>query len=404
MIALFMNVAFTEAELAQLRQDTPGCAERIHLNNAGASLMPSPVINAMHEHIDLEVSMGGYEAAAFRSAAIDDFYVKAAELMATKATNIAFTTSATDSFIRALSSVPFQKGDVILTTNEDYNSNHIQFLSLKKRFGVKVERVASEEIGGVNLDDLDRKLHQLKPRLLAVTHIPTNSGLVQPVKDIAKVVSGHDTIYLLDACQAAGQLQIDAHALGCDFLSTTFRKFLRGPRGAGFLYVSDRMLQQNSEPLFIDMRGAEWTEVDQYVTRADAKRFETWEVSYATLLGSRASLQYALMVGMAGVEQRVKYLSSRLRTLLSQVPMIRVLDKGPELAGLVTFFIKDCDPEKLKKELQQRGINISISHRSNALIDFDAKQVPWALRASPHYYNTEQDLDTFVTTLKSLLT
>jgi selenocysteine lyase/cysteine desulfurase len=399
-----MNASFQEAEIAQLRLETPGCAERIHLNNAGASLMPLPVINAMHEHIDLEVRMGGYEAAAFKSTAVENFYAKAAELINAQAINIAYTTSATDAFIRALSSVPFQKGDVILTTNEDYNSNQIQFLSLKKRFGVKVERVASEDTGGLNLNDLDDKLHQLKPRLLAVTHIPTNSGLVQPVQEIGKIVAAHDTIYLLDACQAAGQLQLDVQTLRCDFMSTTFRKFLRGPRGAGFLYVSDKILQQNLEPLFIDMRGADWTEVDQYTVRSDAKRFETWEVSYAALLGSSASLQYALNVGSSRIEQRVKYLSSRLRTLLHQVPKAQVLDRGPVLAGLVTFFIAGHDPEKLKKELQQRGINLSASYRANALIDFDAKKVPWALRASPHYYNTELELETFVATMQSLLT
>jgi selenocysteine lyase/cysteine desulfurase len=242
--------------------------------------MPDVVTRAIQEHIDLESRIGGYEAAAQRSEDIAQFYVQAARLLNCKPSNIAFTASATDSFTRALSSITFQAGDVILIDNDNFISNQIQFLSCQKRFGVRLERVRNIDVGGIDIVDLAEKLDRLNPRLLAIAHIPTNSGLVQPVKAIGAIWSQYAEAregrswYILDACQAIGQLKIDVRELHCDFLSATNRKFLRGPRGAGMLYVSDKALQNGLEPLFLDMRGADWVEKDSYQPRESAMRFE----------------------------------------------------------------------------------------------------------------------------------
>lgn len=398
-----MMKALTESEIVQLRADTPGCEHLIHFNNAGAALMPLAVINAMHEQVELESRMGGYEAAAAKADDVEDFYVQAAKLIGAKPENIAFAGSATDAYVKALSSITWRAGDTILTTNEDYASNQINFLSLQKHLGVKGHRVASEEEGGLNLIDLEDKMHRLKPRLLAITYVPTNSGLIQPVQQIADIVSRHNCVYLLDACQAVGHLQVDVQTLRCDFLSTTFRKFLRGPRGTGFLYASDKMLQQDAAPLYLDMRGATWTEADAYTLRTDARRFETWEFSYAGLLGSRAALRYATAIGMARIEARIVDLAKYMRAALRSLPRLTVLDRGPALGGIVTFHIPGIDPEQMRSALQQKGINVSVTYASSAVIDFNMKNAPWALRASPHYYNTEAEVNQFINTLSQLL-
>ncbi|HLZ89851.1 MAG TPA: aminotransferase class V-fold PLP-dependent enzyme, partial [Puia sp.] len=262
-----------QEEIARYRADTRGCNNVIHLNNAGAGLMPDGVTRALQEHLQLESEIGGYEAAAMRADAVAQFYVQAGKLLNCRPENIAFGCSATDAYTRALSSIPFRPGDIVLIANDDYISNQIQLLSCQKRLGIRLERIRNASIGGVDLQDLGEKLHRLRPRLLAITHIPTSSGLVQPVEAIADIyaryIAAHegDTWYLLDACQSAGQLKLDVEALKCDFLSVTARKFLRGPRGAGFLYISDKALQHGLEPLFLDMRGAEWVEKDVYRQR-----------------------------------------------------------------------------------------------------------------------------------------
>jgi selenocysteine lyase/cysteine desulfurase len=402
--------AFTTDEIATFRRETRGCAHVNHLNNAGASLMPDVVTQAVVDHLTLESVLGGYEAAAQAAADIRMFYDRMAALLRCKPANIAFTTNATDSYIRALSSIPFQEGDVILTDIDDYISNQIQFLSLRKRWDLRVEHIRNAAEGGVDLQDLAEKLDRLQPRLLAITHIPTNSGLMQPVEAIAAIyqqyrqTQGEKTWYILDACQSAGQVALDVQALGCDFLSATSRKFLRGPRGAGFLYVSDRSLSSGLEPLFIDMRGAKWTGKDSYEAREDATRFEDWEFAYALMLGTSAAIDYCLRVGVDRIRLRVDALSARMRLALAGIDRVTVLDKGAQRAGLVTFTVKGFPtPGFLVDEMRKRKINVVASYREFAVIDFGEKNVDWAIRASPHYFNTEEEVDVFIDTLKAII-
>lgn len=362
--------------------------------------MPDPVTQTILEHIRLEARIGGYEASALKAAEIKAFYTQAARLLNCKAANVAFTASATDSYTRALSSIPFRAGDVILTSNDDFISNQIQFLACSKRFGVRIERVRNAAAGGVDLDDLDHKLKTLRPRLLSITHIPTNSGLVQPVQQIGEIASRYETWYLLDACQSLGQMKLDVQALKCDFLSVTSRKFLRGPRGSGFLYISDKALQAKLEPLFIDMRGAEWVEKDSYIPREDATRFEDWEFAYALVQGTRVAIEYCLGLGEDRIWQRVKTLSDHMRGALASLDKVRVLDRGPEVGGLVTFTVEGSDPLYLTQQLLKRKINVVPSYRNFAVIDFDEKKAAWAIRASPHYYNTEEEVAQFIDAVK----
>lgn len=400
---------FSKEEIERFRNDTTGCRHVNHLNNAGASLMPDVVTQSIFEHIKLESEIGGYEAAALKANEIQQFYINAGKLINSKAGNIAFTSSATDSYTRALSSIPFQAGDIILTDNDDFISNQIQFISCQKRFGIKIVRIKNADIGGVDLQDLEEKLFRLQPKLLAITHVPTNSGLVQPVKSIGEIYGRYEklhankTWYILDACQSAGQMKLDIEELKCDFLSITIRKFLRGPRGTGFLYISDKALNFGLEPLFIDMRGADWIEKDEYKQQPDAKRYEDWEFAYALVLGSSAAIEYCLNIDEDRIWRQVKSLSNYIRNELSRIDKVRVLDKGPDVGALVTFTVEGSQPKYIVDELLNRKINVVASFRNYAVIDFDEKKVQWAIRASPHYYNTVEEIDLFIGAVKSII-
>lgn len=403
------NRLMSEVEIEVYRRQTVGCRHVNHLNNAGASLMPDVVTKAVTDHIALESEIGGYEASDLRQEVIDQFYAQAARLLNCKPSNIAFTASATDSFTRALSAIPFQKDDVILTDCDDFISNQIQFLSLQKRFGVRLVRIRNSFLGGVDLGDLEEKLNNLKPRLLAITHIPTNSGLVQPVQQIGQIVGRYQkdastkTWYILDACQSAGQTKLDVVALNCDFLSVTIRKFLRGPRGTGFLFISDRALDAGLEPLFIDMRGADWISMDEYRQQSGARRFEDWEFAYALVIGSMEAIKYCLQVGEDRIWEQIQNLSGRLRSALGELTEISVLDKGIVLGSSVTFSTADLTPDHLLTGLRKQKINVVPSYRNYAVIDFGEKNVQWAIRASPHYYNTVAEIDALVEALKLLI-
>jgi selenocysteine lyase/cysteine desulfurase len=399
---------FTTEEVQKFRDETSGTKNVIHFNNAGAGLMPDIVTKAQLDHIKLESEIGGYEAADLRSDSINAFYNQAALLFNCKPSNIAFTASATDAYTRALSSIPFVKDDSILTDTDNFVSNQIQFLSLQKRFGIRIIHINNAGIGGVDLDDLEEKLKKHQPRLLTITHIPTNSGLVQPVNEIAKIFNRYaqaypgKTWYILDACQSAGQMKLDVQDLHCDFLSLTCRKFLRGPRGTGVLSISDKVLNAGLEPLFIDMRGAEWTEKDKYKQQPDAKRFEDWEFAYSTVIGTKAAIEYCRNIGEDKIWQQVKFLSATLRNKLPAITGVKILDRGAENAGSVTFHIANSNPEFIVKELLRRKINVVASYRAYGLIDFDEKGVEWVIRASPHYYNTLSEIDIFIEALKEI--
>ena len=394
---------WTKDYIQQLRDDTPGCTHRIHLNNAGAGLMPSSVVSAIHEYIDLESRIGGYEAARFSRNKLDEFYIQTAKLLNTTPENIAFTSHATDSFNRALSAIPFAKGDLILTTEDDYASNQIAFLSLKKRLGIHIKRIPNGATGQLDQSAFIEAITSLQPKLVSITHMPTNSGLIQPIDKICEYCFEHKVWLLIDACQSLGQFNFDLQQLPCDFLSGTSRKFLRGPRGAGLLYVSSRVLEEGLAPLLPDMRGADWIEADTYKLREDAKRFEDWETAYALQIATTVAIRYALKIGINPISQRVQYLAQLLREKLGKLEKVQIADRGDQLSGIVTYHIPGKDPDLIHLELEKEGINSSVSSFTSGTIDFTKKNIPWALRVSPHYYNTEEELDMFVDKLSAIL-
>ena len=402
------NNVFTADEVRQFRKETTGTKNIIHLNNAGAGLMPDVVTDAQLDHIRLESEIGGYEAADLKSDAIQAFYEQAALLFNCKPSNIAFTASATDAYTRTLSSIPFKKGDIILTDKDDFVSNQIQFLSLQKRLAIEIIHINNAPEGGVDLNDLEEKLKKYQPTLLAITHIPTNSGLVQPVDEIADIYNNYSnrypgkTWYILDACQSAGQMKLDVQSLHCDFLSLTCRKYLRGPRGTGALYISDRVLDAGLEPLFIDMRGAEWTEKGKYKQQPDARRFEDWEFAYSTVIGTKTAIEYCRNIGEEKIWQQVKLLAEFTRRQLQAIDGLMLMDRGKEKSGSVTFHIAGFKPKFIVRELLKRKINVVASYRAYGLIDFDEKGVEWVIRTSPHYYNTMSEIAIFVEALKEI--
>src|ERR1700730_11789791 len=388
--------------LQQWRDDTPGCTNQIHLNNAGPGLMPSSVLDAIVGHLDREANFGAYESADDAEAAGADAYATVAKVLGTQPRNIAVVENSTVAFFQALSAFDFKPGDVIVTTRNDYISNQLAYLSLARRHGVEVRRAADLATGGADPQSVQDLLRDPRVRLLAVTWVPTNSGLIQPVEALGEIAEASGVPYLVDACQAIGQIPIDVSKLKCDFLSATGRKFLRGPRGIGFLYVSDRALKRGDYPLYIDMRGAEWVSADNFEPTPDARRFENWEFPYSLVLGLGEAARYALDVGIDAGGRRARELARGLRGKLSGLPGFRVLDRGKDLAAIVTVEVAGWHASDLVKQLRQQNINTSASQRAYAVIDMDEKRATSALRLSPHYYNTEDELDTVIQALKSL--
>lgn len=398
-----LNTLTDHPSVNQWRSETPGCRHRIHLNNAGAALMPEPVIEAIREHLQLESEIGGYEAADAARDKIADAYESVAKLIGADRSNVAIVENATVAASQALSSFDFKRGDTILTTNADYSSNQIMMLNLARRFGVEVIRAEDLPEGGVDPESIRLHIEKDRPSLLVMTWVPTNSGLVQNAKAAGEICRELNIPFLLDACQAVGQLPVNVNKLNCDFLAATSRKFLRGPRGLGFLYVSDRMLEQGHYPLFPDTHGADWTGADSFEIKPGAARFENWEFSYALLLGLGAAAEYANAIGIETAGRRARELAVYTReNLMNKIETANVLDSGQQKCAIVTAAFGDMDNEKLVDQLREAKINTSATTRGMALIDMDAKKTESALRISPHYYNTKDEIDTLIDVLIDL--
>lgn len=387
--------------LERWRADTPAAqAGRIHLNNCGASLVPKSVMAAVEQHFARESMLGPYEAA---DAAADDIaatYDVLGRLVGTQARNIAVVENATVAIAQALSAFDFERDDVILTTRCDYISNQLMYLSLAKRLGVRFIRADDLPEGGVDPASVEENIRKYRPRVVVLTWVPTNSGLVQRAAEVGAVCRAHGVPYVVDACQAVGQMPIDVEQLQCDFLGATARKFLRGPRGIGFLYVSDQALQRGAAPLYIDMQGARWREANEFELVDDARRFENWEFAYALVLGMGEAARYALEVGMNVITPRVRELAGDLRKKLAELPHVRVLDRGSEQCAIVTAEVAGHDAREVALRLREEAINVSATLREYAVLDMDDKNAQSAVRISPHYYNTVTEINILVSALE----
>lgn len=374
----------------QARKDTPACARLVHFNNAGASLSPDVVVESVVRYLQLEAQIGGYEAAERQSAEVDKVYESVARLINASPGEIALMESATRAWDMAFYSIGFRPGDRILTASNEYASNFIAFLQARKRYGVDIGVVENDEHGQISLEALREALDE-RVRLIALTHVATNSGLVQPAEAAGEIIKEAGALFLLDACQSAGQLELDVKRLKCDFLSATGRKYLRGPRGTGFLYVR-RELIERMEPVLLDLQAATWTSSDSYEVRADARRFEAFESSIACRMGLGAAVDYALGWGIEAISERVAELAAALREELGRIPGVTVHDAGERRCGIVTFASDRVSPWEIQERLRTRSINVAITQTRHSRLDMEARGLDSLVRASVHYYNTEDEI------------
>lgn len=295
-------------------------------------------------------------------------------------------------------SIPFEPGDRILTSMAEYASNYIAFLQVANRTGAVIEVVPNDEHGQISIEALKNMIDE-RIKLIAITHIPTNGGLVNPAQEVGNIARGHGILYLLDACQAVGQMPLDVNQLGCDFLTATGRKYLRGPRGTGLLYVRRELIEE-LEPPFLDLHSAEWIERDQFSIRSDAKRFENWERNVAGVIGLGVAADYAMSWGLDAIQDRVRSLADKLRIDLSEIDGVVVRDRGIEKCGIVTFTVEGVECAAIKEAMSEYKINIHQSLRSYTRLDMEDRDLDEVVRASVHYYNTHEEIDRFCDILR----
>ena len=389
-------------DIKKIRAETPGIEFSTHLLACGSSLMPKNVVDAITQHTQLEALMGGYEAEAKKADELNNIYDIVAKHIGANSYEIALMENSTVAWSHAFYALPLNSGSKILTSEAEYAANYVAFLQRAKRDNLIIDIVPSDESGTLDINALESMVDE-EVGLIAISWIPTNGGLVNPAERVGKIAKKYNIPYLLDACQAAGQMSIDVEKIGCDFLAATGRKFLRGPRGTGFLYIKDKWLN-TIEPAMIDHFGAPWVSKNAYELRDDARRFETWENSYALRIGLGEAITYAEEIGIDLIHERVQLLARLNRKLLSEVKNIQVRDIGTEQCGIISFSIEEeKDPKKIVDQMSEAGFTIGLVDPESTLIDSVKRNLPTLLRMAPHYYNTEEEIEKAVKQISLLL-
>lgn len=391
----------TGIDVARARAMTPGCERVLHLNHAGASLLTRPVLDAMVGHLELEAGIGGYEAAEEAQVLLERPYDALAELLGADREEIALTDSATRAWQAAVCSLPLKQGDRVLLSRAEYGSNAIALLRLARRTGCELVLVPDDEHGQIDLEALERELAAGPVALVSLVHVPTSGGLVNPAAEVGRLCRASGTLFVLDACQSVGQLPLNVEELGCTVLTGTGRKYLRGPRGTGFLYMQRELIPQ-VEPLLLDLRSATWTGPDTYEVRADARRFETWEADAAARIGLGVAVDHALQWGMAAIAERNTVLAAGLRLRLAAIPGVSLQDKGLERCAIITFTVAGVPAIEVRDRLRTAAVNVVVTSLESAQLDLAARGLDAVVRASLHYVNTEDELDRFATLLHKI--
>ena len=374
----------------RLRSETLLDPTIAHFNHAGDSPSPRVVLETVHAHLEREAQIGGYEAEAEAAERLNAVYASIARLIGATPAEIAVVENATRAWDMAFYGIPFASGDRVLTSMSEYGSNAIAFLQVARERDIRVEVVPNDRHGQLSVDAL-AGMWDDRVRLVAVSHMPTNGGLVQPAAEIGRLTRQSGTLYLLDACQTVGQLPIDVQAIGCDLLTATSRKYLRGPRGVGFLYAR-RETTEHIVPPFLDIHAATWVAPDRYEVRADVRRFENWESNVAGKLGLGAAADYALHLGLDAIWERVRLQADRLRDELARIPGVAVHDLGAVKGGIVTFMVAGVDAMAVQAALREARINVSVSSIASTRLDMTARGLTELVRASVHYLTTDDEI------------
>ena len=377
-------------DLAAERSRTPGCLDQVFLDSAGSSLPPDRVVETVVGHLRREAEVGGYRAAAERADDLAALPVALGRLLGCSADLVALADSATRAWNQLVTALPWRAGDRALICGNEYAANAIALLGRARADGCTVEVVPEAADGPVDLEALDAMLDE-RVRLVSLVHVPTNSGQVAPVREVVERAHRVGALVVLDACQSVGQVAIDVEELGVDALTSSGRKWLRGPRGTGFLYVR-RELLATVEPAAADLRGATWTAPDRYELRADAARFELWETDVAGRLGLKEAVDHLLELGPQEVEQAVRRNAADLRASLSGIPGVVLRDIGEDLSGIVSFTVEGIDPDDVRLRLLEQGVTVSVSGLASTRLDMGRRGLDAVVRASPHYFVSPEDL------------
>jgi len=378
-------------EIQAIRAATAGTVHRVHFNNAGSSFPPDVVLETVTNYLREEALLGGYEIEAVYREPLERVYASIAKLINASVEEVAIVENASTGWHLAFNGIDFQKGDEVITSEMEYITNLIGFLNLKKTRGIGIRVIPNDADGNFPVSALEEAITPAT-RLIAITQIPSSAGNILPVAAIGNIARKHGILYLVDACQSIGHVPVDVQEMQCDLLAVTGRKYLRAPRGTGFLYVR-KAVQDQLRSLFLDGHSIKAITEEDFQLRDDARRYELFEKNRALALGLGKAADYAMEIGVARIWDRIRILSALMRRRLAEIRGVTVHDRGELLGGIVTFSVAGVDSVRVKQDLAAKKINVSVGRADATLLYMNRSRLESIVRASVHYYNTEEEID-----------
>lgn len=377
----------------------------MYFNNAGAGLMSKGTYETLTNHMEIEMNVGAYKAAAIKSDAVNNFYLLAAKLLnAGSKDEIAFIDSASRGWNLIIYGLDIKESDVIVTLSSEYGTNLLTIYDIAKRTHCGIKVIQCDNEGNFSLDDVDQAL-QSGGTILAVSHVAAQGSIVNPVVELGILAQKYDAIYIVDGCQAVGQIKVDVQQINCCAYVTAGRKWLRGPRGTGILYVRRNapirtpQIDLASADLVFDELG---TVVDVKV-RDDAKQFELWEKSTSSLLGLANAIQEYMDYGIDTAEQEICAKANYIRSFVVSNQHLALVGSENSSTGVVGFYIKDPKQEKKVKELiEKENFIISYVCDWDCPTFFPQNGVQYIFRISPHYYTSNDDIQAICNLIQRL--
>ncbi len=376
---------------------------RAHFNHAGASIPPPEVVARVIRHLELEAVIGGYEAAEEVAVEVDGVVGALGELIGAAPGDVVAVESATRAWEQVLWSLALSHrwghGDRIVVDGFAYASSWATLLRLRDAVGVEIAVAPSRPDGTVDPAQIADATDD-RTRLVLVTHVPTHVGTVSDVAGVGAALAGRDLVYAVDLAQSLGQLPIDVGAIGCHLAFAPGRKFLRAPRGTGVLYLA-ASVAETLEPLAVDLTTATTITAGGYELAPGVARFGLFEHSVALRLGLGEAARHAVARGLTRISAEVQARTTEVVELVAATPGFELL-APPPLSGIVSVTHERLDPDQVRAHLRDQGVSTWVAAVGGSPLDQAARLARPAVRISPHYSTTDDEVERLARALRAL--
>src|SRR5579872_869396 len=366
---------------------------RIYMNTGTFGPLPACVPNAMQERIQQEWQNGRLGASGFESmlTIYDNARLGAARLLHADVDEIALTDNTGEGLNIISFGIDWHEGDEVITTNHEHISLLAPLYQLRDRYGIVIRVADIGEKGDLPVLKPVADLMTTRTRLISLSHVSWMTGAVLNISEVGYMGREWGIPVLVDGAQSAGAIPLDMHALNSDFYAIPMQKWLCGPDGTGALYARRDSLSyvKSTYVGYWSVKheeGIDWELLDK------AQRFEVGGRQTAALAGQVVVLNWLdAVVGHQWMYERIATLSAYAFSALAEIPGLRMLTPRPGESGLVSFQLDGKDDAEVVKALNENH---------NILI----RNIPsiHALRISTGFYNTEEEIDTLVRTLREM--